>query len=72
MSTTTTRIAVEGMTCNGCVRSVTNALSRVAGVVNVDVSLSGKLATVEHEAAKSTPASLIEAVQAAGFEARPA
>jgi copper chaperone len=72
MTTTTTKIAVEGMSCSGCVRSVTNALSRVAGVEKVDVSLAAKLATIEHDPAKSTTGALVKAVEAAGFDAHPA
>jgi copper chaperone len=34
-----TKIKIQGMTCEHCVRAVTNALSGVEGVTNVKVSL---------------------------------
>jgi len=39
MSSTTT-YAVAGMTCNGCVNKVTNAVTGVPGVEDVDVDVS--------------------------------
>jgi len=39
MTTQTITLSIEGMTCGGCVKSVTNALNQVAGVQAVDVSL---------------------------------
>lgn len=38
MSSTTT-YTVAGMTCNGCVNKVTNAVTGVAGVEDVDVDV---------------------------------
>jgi copper chaperone CopZ len=38
MSTTAT-YTVAGMTCNGCVNKVTNAVTDVAGVEDVDVDV---------------------------------
>ena len=61
--------AVGGMHCGGCVNSVTRAVSRVAGVQRVDVSLERKAATVEYDAAAVAPAAIVAAIQAAGFEA---
>jgi copper chaperone CopZ len=39
MSSTTT-FTVAGMTCNGCVNKVTNAVTGVPGVEDVDVDVS--------------------------------
>ncbi|SIS70773.1 heavy-metal-associated domain-containing protein [Alicyclobacillus vulcanalis] len=65
MATTTLR--VKGMTCDGCVRSVTRALSAVEGVTSVDVSLEKGEAVVTH--ADSTPVSAIRtAVEEAGYD----
>jgi len=72
MSTTTTTFAVEGMTCNGCVRSVTNAIRQAKGVAGVEVSLGEKRATVEYDPAACTPAQIVDAIVGAGFEARQA
>jgi copper ion binding protein len=68
---TTGRFAVEGMHCNGCVKSVTGAVSRLPGVEKVDVSLDDKQATVAYDAAAVEPAAIVKAIEAAGFEAKP-
>ena len=69
MTTTTAPFAVDGMTCNGCVRSVTGAITQVAGVRKVDVSLEGKSATVEFDATVA-PAAIVAAIEGAGFDVR--
>ena len=68
--TRTVKFAVDGMTCGGCVRSVSNAVTRVAGVTRVDVSLATNSATVEFDAASASPKLIVEAIVGAGFEAR--
>lgn len=40
MSTSTASYTVVGMTCNGCVNKVTNAVMEVPGVEDVDVDVS--------------------------------
>lgn len=42
-------LKIEGMTCEHCVRTVTNALSSVKGVSRVEVSLETGRARVELE-----------------------
>jgi copper chaperone len=69
MSTTTREFAVEGMHCQGCVRSVTGAVKEVPGVTGVDVSLERKAATVAFDAAQATPAAIVAAIEGAGFDA---
>jgi copper chaperone len=61
--------AVEGMSCGGCVKSVTGAVTRVPGVTSVEVSLERRAATVEYDGAAVTPAAIVAAIEAAGFEA---
>ena len=70
MSTTTSTFAVDGMTCNGCVKSVTNAIRQSPGVADVDVSLGDKRATVTYDPAACTPAQIVAAIVDAGFDAR--
>jgi copper chaperone len=43
----TSTYAVAGMTCEHCVRSVTEELSDVAGVTGVEVDLAGGTVTVD-------------------------
>lgn len=62
-------LSVEGMTCSGCAKAVTQALSQVSGVTAVTVDLETARARVEGHA---TPQILVAAVALAGFAARPA
>ena len=70
MSEPTGRFTVDGMTCGGCVRSVTRAVSQVPGVTKVDVSLDEKRATVAYDPARVQPSAIVQAIVGAGFEAR--
>lgn len=62
----TTTFRIEGMNCPHCQASVSRAIAAVEGVEKVDVSLTGKSATVE---GTPSPEAVIAAVRAAGFEA---
>jgi copper chaperone len=62
-------IKVSGMTCQGCVNSVTRVLSAVPGVASVQVSLERGEAALRYDPAKATEAQLRQAVEDAGFEA---
>lgn len=61
-------LRVGGMTCGGCVNSVTRALNAVPGVKQAEVDLAAGQATVTYDAAQTSPASLRQAVEAAGFD----
>ena len=60
---------IGGMTCGGCVKSVTRILEGVNGVAKAAVSLEHKSAVVEFDPALTSPAALIEAVEDGGFDA---
>lgn len=66
----TVDLAVEGMTCDNCVRHVTQALENVPGVKKVDVRLPGS-ATVEVKGEPDRRA-LESAVEKAGYKAQAA
>ena len=68
----TTILNIQGMTCGGCVKSVTNALQREAGVEKVEVALAQGTATIDYDPARTSPQQLAELVDDIGFEARPA
>lgn len=62
------KLSIEGMTCGHCVQAVSKALAKVPGVTRVvEVSLERGEAVVEGSA---TADALVEAVRAAGYEAR--
>jgi len=69
MTMKTATLNIYGMTCNGCVQSVKNALLRSAGVSTVEVSLQEKKAQVTFDEQTTNPAALAEAVSEAGYEA---
>jgi len=63
----TTVLKIDGMTCGGCAKSVTRALTAVPGVSKAEVSLEQAQATVEFDPGRVDPARLAEAVEDAGF-----
>ena len=65
----TTTIKVSGMSCGGCVKSVTGVLTALDGVATADVSLEQKQAVIEFDAAKVNRAQLAKVIEDAGFDA---
>ena len=55
---------VQGMTCGGCARAVTNAVQQADPAASVDVDLAGKTVSVESSA---DPARLKAAIEDAGY-----
>jgi copper chaperone len=62
-------LAIEGMTCSGCVGSVTKAIKKVEGVASVAVSLEEKQAVIIASPEGLDQATVIAAVEEAGFKA---
>ncbi len=56
---------VHGMTCQGCARSVTNAIQKVVPGVTVAVDLGARTVAVVGQA---SPETIRHAVETAGFE----
>lgn len=67
MVTNPVELSIGGMTCSGCVKAVTKALSQVPGVTGVNVDLANQRARVEGNAKMP---SLIVAIEQAGFEVK--
>lgn len=65
----TIELKVEGMDCEGCVKSVTRMLSSLPGVEKVDVSLAAAKASVTYDPAKSGVEQMKRAVERAGYKA---
>jgi copper ion binding protein len=63
-----TKLQVEGMSCEHCVKALTEALKAVPGVKAADVRLKTKSADVEHDESVTLDA-LKAAVADAGFTA---
>lgn len=68
MSTKETILAVKGMSCGNCVRHVEKALTALAGVSAVEVTLSEGKVRVEHDASRVPVEQMIQAIDDAGYE----
>lgn len=62
-------LKVRGMSCEHCVRAVTNALTATAGVRNAQVDLKEGKAVVDYDEGKTTPRELANAVMDEGYTA---
>lgn len=62
---------IEGMTCDMCVKHVTEALTHIVGVTAVKVSLENNKADVGFDPDKTTISDMIGAVTEEGYAASP-
>lgn len=62
-------LKIDGMTCQGCVRSIEMKLSGLAGVESARVDLGSGSATVEYDDTRIDVGKLVAAVQQIGFQA---
>lgn len=63
----TEHLRITGMTCGGCINTVTRALKAIAGVGDVTVSLSSGEAAVKYDEKLTSPEKLRSAVTGAGY-----
>lgn len=66
----TITLNIQGMTCGGCVSSVSNILNKHQGVQQAEVDLASAQAKIAFDPEQTTVESLIEAVEDAGFDAQ--
>lgn len=64
----TVTLGVQGMTCGGCVASVTRVLRAVPGVTDVNVTLQPGAAKVTFDPARTAVPALKSAVEDAGYD----
>lgn len=64
----TRRFDVTGMSCGGCERSLTSAVSRLPGVSAVAASHVDQTATVTYDETAVTPEAIAAAIRDAGYE----
>lgn len=62
----TKQYTVPAISCQHCVRAVTNEVSKLDGVSVVSVDLATKVVTVEHGESVA-PAAIVAAIQEAGY-----
>ncbi len=64
----TVKLDVQGMTCQGCVASVTRVLKAVHGVTDAAVTLQPGAATVTFDPSRTNVAALGTAIRDAGYD----
>lgn len=64
----TLNLDIKGMTCGGCVKSITNVLQQITGVSSVNVSLEQNNAIITYDPNKAKPAQFKAAIEDAGFD----
>ncbi|KAG9241210.1 P-type ATPase-like protein [Calycina marina] len=69
LRTTTTTIAVEGMTCGACTSAVEGGFKDVAGVMHFSISLLAERAIIEHDASILSAEQIAETIEDRGFGA---
>ncbi len=60
-------VAIEGMTCEGCVQAITETLQGAPGVLEARVTLEPPQAVVRFDPDRTAPALLTQAIDALGY-----
>lgn len=68
MTTRTITLNIDGMTCGGCVKSISNAFNQVTGVSQANVNLEQKNAIISFDDTQTNESALKEAIEDAGFD----
>ena len=63
-------LKVEGMTCEHCVQTLTEAVGKMSGVEKVDVSLEQKEVTVDFDESQTEMEKISAQIEEAGFEVK--
>ena len=61
-------VGVEGMTCQGCEKNLTNVLQALPGVSSVAVSLEKAQADITYDPQQAQPPQFKAAIEGAGFD----
>jgi copper chaperone len=64
----TEQINVEGMSCGHCVETIENAVGKMNGVNQVQVSLENKKVSVDFDESQTTVDAIKEKIVESGFE----
>jgi copper chaperone CopZ len=62
-------IAIEGMTCDNCVKTLSKAIKKVNGVKDVAVDRENARATVTFDTTKTDIAAVHESIERSGYKA---
>jgi Cu2+-exporting ATPase len=64
-------LALEGVTCAGCIRKIENGLRQLSGIVDARVNFTNRRLAVEWQDGAIEPESVIRAIERIGFRAHP-
>jgi len=64
----TVTLGISGMTCGGCVQSVTRVLTALGGVGKADVDLEKASAVVDYDPEQADVEQMKRAIEEAGYE----
>jgi copper chaperone len=64
----TEQINVDGMSCGHCIETIENAVGKMDGVNQVQVSLENKNVSVDFDESQTTVDAIKETIVEAGFE----
>lgn len=62
-------IPIEGMSCSACAARVKKTLTAIAGVLDVEVNLAERNASVRFDPSKLSPDQMVSAVNGLGYHA---
>ncbi|MBE7720577.1 MAG: copper chaperone CopZ [Lacrimispora celerecrescens] len=61
-------IKVDGMSCEHCVKAITNAVGAISGVSGVSVDLEGKTVTVDHDPDQASVQTIKSEIEDQGYD----
>jgi copper chaperone CopZ len=64
------KLAVDGMTCGSCAKSIEMALAKKSGVIKGQVSLDENACDVEYDASKTNADEIVATIEKAGYKAK--
>ncbi|HET7324516.1 MAG TPA: heavy metal translocating P-type ATPase [Halococcus sp.] len=67
--TTTAHLEIQGMTCTNCVRTITDALESIDGVIDTTINVATDEGIVEYDADQTSLAEVYETIENAGYDA---
>ena len=70
MANTVTKLNVEGMSCEHCVKSIKKAVGDLAGVKSVEVDLKGKTVTIDYDDKSVNIPMIKDAIEDQGYEVK--
>ena len=62
-------VSIKGMTCNSCVNSIEDTISKLYGITYIKVSLKDNNASITYNSSLITPTKICDEIDDMGFEA---